>query len=105
MTVQVIFFTPHGIGPTQHALGVGSVRAREAVTIPGTTTATVQSGEAVVVYNGETGGVLVAHGTTPDATATVETAVTSCGFPVAAGQGSTPIMANTGSKVNIKAIP
>lgn len=105
MTVTVCFFTPQGVGPTKDAPGVGYIRAREAITIPGSTTNTVQSGEAVIVFNGETSGVLAAHGTTPDATAATATATTTAGLPVGAGQSSAPIMAATGSKINIKAIP
>lgn len=104
MTVQVIFFTPRGIA-SAHAPGVGDIRAREAVTIPGTTTAVAQAGESVVVFNGETSGVLVAHGPTPDATATAATMATSAGFPVAAGQISVPIQPATGSKISVKAVP
>lgn len=104
MAVQVIFFTPRGIG-SAHAPGVGEIRAREAVSIPGSTTATVQSGEAVVVLNEESAAVLVAHGTTPDATATASTAATSAGYPVPAGQVSPPILAATGAKINVKDVP
>lgn len=105
MPVQVIFFTPQGVGRTNTVQGVGSIRRREAVTIPGETTGTVQNGESVVVYNGETGGVLVAHGSTPLATTTTETAASSAGFPVPASMNSVPIEPATGSKIHIAAIP
>lgn len=104
MTVQVVFFRPQGIG-SAHAPGVAGIRVREAVTIPGTTTATVRDGESVVVYNGETGAVFAAHGLTPNATATAATAATTAGFPIPAGQNSPPIQAATGAKINVKAVP
>ena len=104
MTVQVIFFTPQGIR-NPAAPGVGRIRAREAVTIPGTTTTTVADGEAVMVYNGETGAVFAAYGSTPDATATAETSATSAGLPIPAGSLSDVLMPNTGAKINVKAVP
>jgi hypothetical protein len=104
MAVQVIFFKPRGSGFGQAPV-VGEIRAREAVTIPNTTTATVRDGELVMVLNEETAAVLVAYGSTPDAAATAATAATSAGFPVAAGQVSAPIMATAGSKISVKDVP
>lgn len=104
MAVTVTFFKPKGIGSV-HAPGVGEIRARESVTIPGTTTATVQDGECVVVLNEESDAVLVAHGTTPDAAASPATSATSAGFPVATGEVSPPFIPAVGAKINIKDVP
>lgn len=104
MTVTVTFFTPKGVGSID-APGVGDIRAREAVTIGSSTTNTVQDGEVVTVYNGETGAILIAHGSTPDAQAATATAATTAGFPVAAAGLSPPIRPLVGSKINAKVIP
>ena len=105
MAVQVIFFTPQGVGKTNAVQGVGRIRIREAVTIPGTTTATVQNGESVIVYNGEASGVLVAHGSTPAATTGTETDASSAGLTVPTLSNSLPLEPATGSKIHIAAIP
>lgn len=104
MPAQVIFFTPKGVGSI-HSPGAGSIRCREAVTAPGVTANTVREGEAVVVYNGDAGAVLIAHGITPDAALTEETAESSCGFPVPAYQASVPLVAAVGAKISVKAVP
>lgn len=104
MAVQVIFFKPAGMGRFD-APAVGEIRCREAVTIPNTTTATVQDGEYVVVLNEEAAAVLVAHGSTPSATATASTPATSAGFPVAAGQVGPAIRPATGAKINVADVP
>lgn len=103
MTVVVSFIRPKGVGSVD-APGVGSIRIREDITIPGTTTATVEDGEVVIVGNGETSMVAVAHGITPDAAAAESTHETSAGYPVAAGTVSDPFVPDTGAKINIKAI-
>jgi len=102
MTVTVSFVTPaiNGSGP---GVGIGRVRVKEVVTIPGTTTATALAGEFVLVGNGEATMSAVAFGSTPDAAATAETAATSAGYPVGAGQVSDPFIVKLGDKVNIKA--
>lgn len=103
MSVTVVFFTPGGIGSI-NAPGVGSVRIRETLTIPNSTTAAVQEGEAVMVYNGETSGVAVAFGSTPDAAATDKTSATTAGYPVAPSQLSPTFVPKIGDKVNVKVI-
>lgn len=102
MTVTVSFVTPalNGVGP---GIGIGRVRVKEVVTVPGTTTAVALAGEFVIVGNGETTMSAVAVGTTPDAAATAETAATTAGYPVGAGQVSDPFILKAGDKVNIKA--
>jgi len=86
------------------AASVGSVRKKEVVTVPGSTTITAEAGEIALVGNGETTMVLVAWGSTPDAVATSETSATTAGMPVAAGWTSPPLVMNAGDKVNIKAV-
>jgi hypothetical protein len=104
MTVTVSFFKPTSPGAAG-AAGVGFIRVRETIAIPGSTTATAEAGEYVVVLNEEASAVLVAHGTTPDAAAAAATSVTTAGFPVEAGAVSPPIVPATGSKINVKDVP
>jgi hypothetical protein len=110
MTCTVSFVTPGPLG-TAPGIGIKRVRAREIVTVPGTTTTTALDGEFIVVGNGDSVMNAVAIGSTPDAASTAESAasgstpagaVTSAGFPVAAGQVSDPFVAKNGDKVNIK---
>lgn len=103
MTVIVSFIRPAGLGAL-NAPGLGACRIRENITIPGTTTATLQPGEFAIVGNAETAMVAIAFGTDPDAAATLATGSTSAGYPVPAGQNSDPIVAPAGSKINVKAI-
>lgn len=100
MTVVVSFVKPQGAG----VIGMGKVRVRENITIPGTTTATAQEGEIVIVGNAETTMVAVAWGTTPDAAALAETAATSAGVCVGAGAVSYPVQPKIGDKINVKAV-
>jgi hypothetical protein len=103
MAVVVSFIRPKGVGSID-APGIGDIRIREDITPPGTTTATAQDGEVVIVGNAEATMVAVAHGTTPDAAAPASTNATSAGCPVAAGAVSDPFVPATGSKINIKAV-
>jgi hypothetical protein len=102
LTVVVSFIKQASRG--SEASGVGKVRVRENITIPGTTTAKVEDGELVIVGNAETSMVAVAFGTTPDAAATASTSATSAGMPVAAGAVSYPIIPATGDKINVKVV-
>lgn len=103
MVAHVIFFSPRGIGSID-APGVGDVRIREAVTVPGTTTAAAKAGEVVMVLNADEAVVLVAHGKSPDAAATTMTPSTSAGFPVRAGDLSQAFLPADGAKINVKAV-
>ena len=100
MTVVVSFVRPRGAG----VIGMGGVRVREDITIPGSTTATRQEGEIVIIGNAETSMVAVAWGTTPDAAATASTAATTAGVCVGAGAVSYPIDPAVGDKINVKAV-
>jgi len=107
VTVTVSFVTAGGANSSA-GIGIKRVRAKEVVTVPGTTTTTALDGEMILIGNGEASMVAVAFGTTPDAAATSESLsgsslVSSAGFPVGAGQVGDPIIGVAGAKVNIKA--
>lgn len=102
MTVVVSFVRPYAVGSV-NAPGVGEVRIRENITIPGTTTATLQDGEFAIVMNGEADPVAAALGTTPDAAATASTAATQAGVGIGAGASLT-FGGKPGDKVNVKAL-
>lgn len=103
MAVQVLFFSPKGIGSI-NAPGVGQVRLREALALGDVSTGVAEHREAVVVFNGETTPVLVAHGSAPDAMAAAATPATTAGYAVPAGQCSPPFMVATGAKVSVAAV-
>jgi hypothetical protein len=102
LTVVVSFIRQAARG--LEASGVGKVRVRENITVPGTTTATLQDGELVLIGNNEASMVAAAFGTTPDADALVSTTATSAGMPVPAGAVAYPIIPAVGDKINIKAV-
>jgi hypothetical protein len=83
MTVVVSFIQ-------QTAQGVSQVRIRENITVPGTTAATLQDGESVVIGNAETSTVAVAFGNMQDVL-------------VPAGAVSHPITPNVGDIISVKA--
>lgn len=101
MTVVVSFIRSR---PQFSASGIGAVRVRENITVPGTTTATALEDEMIVIGNGEDSMVAAAFGSSPDADATASSASTSAGVPIAAGSLSYPICPKAGDKVNIKAV-
>lgn len=102
MTVVVSFITAARVGGD--AQGIGRVRRQERITVPGTTANPTEVGEAVIISNGEANMVAVAWGSIPDAAALVETAVTSAGFGVPAGQMAIPFSPGGGKLINIKAV-
>lgn len=102
MTVVVSFIRQAARG--SEASGVGDVRVREDITVPGTTTATLQAGELVLIGNAETSMVAIAFGTAPDAAALAKTTATSAGMAVAAGAVSYPVIPAVGDKINVKAV-
>jgi len=101
MTVKISFIKPGGLGSI-NAVGIGACRVCETITIPGTTTASLQAGEIAVLVSTESGPCVAAHGTTPDAAATDATAATSAGYGVPEGTAF-PVAGNVGDKFNIKA--
>lgn len=102
MTVLVSFVKPSGINRSD-APGIGTCRISEQVTVPGSTTASAEDGEIVLLGSGETNVVRGAHGTTPDAAAATATDATSAGYPVTPGQ-VTVVVPNTGDKISVKAL-
>ena len=101
MPVKVSFMRPGHLGSID-AVGVGSCRICETITVPGSTTASAQAGEIVVLISTEASTVVAAHGTTPDAAATAETTATSAGYGLTS-YGPLAIAVKIGDKINIKA--
>lgn len=103
MAVIVTLTRPGGLGSIS-AVGMGRARAMEVVSVPGTTTISLQEGEMAVLMSTETDVVLAAIGSTPDAQATTATGVTSAGFAIAPGIPY-PVALQAGDKLNFKAAP
>ena len=101
MPVKVSFIRPGPMGSID-AVGVGSCRICETITVPGSTTASAQEGEIVLLVSTEGSAAVAAHGTTPDAAATAQTTATSAGYGVPSGI-LMPIAVKTGDKISIKA--
>ena len=101
MSVKVSFMKPAGLGSV-NAVGFGDCRVCETVTVPGSTTATAEAGEIVLLVSTEADVVVAAHGATPDAAATARTAATTAGYAVPPLM-VIPIAARAGDKINIKA--
>lgn len=87
------------------AAAAGSIRKKEVLTVPSTSTITANAGEFAIVLNTETTGILVAYGSTPDAQAVTETTLTTAGMGVPSGLESAllgPLA--QGAKVDVKTI-
>jgi hypothetical protein len=103
MSVIVTFCKAKGIRGSAQNPAVAEARVRETLALNNSTTATITDGEIVLVGNNESAMILAAFGSTPDAAATAETAQTSAGVPIGAGQ----VMAlrpPAGTKINVKAL-
>ena len=101
MAVKVSFMKPRWAG----AVGVmsyGQCRVAETVTVPGVTTAVTQDGEIMLVTSTEAAAVVIATGTTPDAAATAQTALTTAGMALEP-LSTQVVYPNTGDKISIKA--
>lgn len=103
MAVHVIFFTPRGIGSID-APGVGDIRVREAVTVPGETTTQAREGEVVMVVNEDAVAILVANGKAPVATLTAATGDSGAGLVVGASKTSPVIVPHVNDKFAIAAL-
>lgn len=101
MAVKVSFMKPGGLGSV-HAVGMGACRICETITVPGSTMASLRDGEIAVLVSTETGSVVAAHGTSPDAAATDATAATSAGYGVPTAM-AVAIAGMVGDRINIKA--
>ena len=83
----------------------GSIRKKEVLTVPSTSTITANAGEYAIVLNTEATAILVAYGLTPDAQATTETSATTAGLGVPSGLESAllgPLA--QGAKVDVKTV-
>lgn len=83
MTVVVNFCKARGIDGAYAAPELSEIRIRENITIPATTSNTIEDGEVVIIFNGEANPVAVAFGAAPDANATTST---SAGLAIAASR-------------------
>ena len=101
MPVKVSFMRPGPMGSV-NAVAIGACRICETITVPGSTTASAQEGEIVLLVSSESTAVVVAHGTTPDAAATAQTAATSAGYGLSS-DSYMPVAVKTGDKISIKA--
>lgn len=94
MPIIVTFMTPGWAGSLgraahhqpQGSAVYGRARRRETIAVGSATTGAARDGEIAIVTNMEEGAVLVALGTSPNATAATETAATTAGVAVAPGQ-------------------
>lgn len=101
MAVYVNFVIPAASGPISQ---IARVVAREAITIPGSTTRKVREGELVIVHNAEAAAVAVAWGSSPDASATEETSATTAGLSIPAGLDTPPLVPPFGVTLNVKSL-
>lgn len=102
MAVVVSFMKPGVLG-SANVIGMGTCRVSEVVTVPGTTTITAWDGEIAVVVSSEADVILAAHGSAPNAAATVATNETTAGYGVPAS-GPIPIAVGIGHKLDFKAL-
>lgn len=102
MTCRVMFMAHSGIGGS--SAGVGPVRISESVAVNGTTTASAQDNEVVLIYNGEATGVMVAWGSTPDGATTTSTSASTAALVIPAGQMSEAIVPGAGAKFSVKTL-
>ncbi len=73
------------------------VRTRESIATGGTGSATAQDGEIAVLYSTEGATIVVAHGSTPDASATSATSATSAAYNIPPDQ-LVPVQVRAGDK-------
>lgn len=103
MAVVVNFVRCRGIEGAYAAPIISEVRIREDITVPGTTTNSIQDGEVIMVVNNESNAVAVAVGTAPNADAIESSAATSAGFAINS-RDSFAFYPPGGAKVNVKAV-
>lgn len=96
MPIHVAFQVPSWAGSTASP-AFGTPRASEAIADAGTGSLTAQDGEIAVVTNTGDAVAYVAHGSTPDSSATTATAATSARYAMGAGQ-TLPVQTRTGDK-------
>lgn len=101
MPVKVSFMRPGYVGDKSN-VAIGDCRICETLTVPATTTASLQDGEFMLVSSTEAATVVGAHGATPDAAATAQTAATSAGYAIPPSQVYC-VQGKVGDKFNAKA--
>lgn len=79
--------------------GIGGVLTRETLAADVASVRESNANEIVVVANGEAAPIFVAFGADPDPSASSDTADSSAGYWVGAGQTSDPLIMNEGDKV------
>lgn len=102
MPLVVTFSKQGAAGDTAHLI-MGRARETESVALDATSTASAQAGEFALIVNTETADVQVAHGSTPDATATAETDETTSYYLVPAG-AYYPVKVLAGDKFAVVAV-
>ena len=102
MPVHAIFQLPAAIEDPA-ATSIGTVRASESIATGATGSITAEVGECAFLLNTEVGAVYVAHGATPDASATVSTDDTTARYAVPAGV-YTPVFVSEGDKFAVAVI-
>jgi len=69
-------------GRPQETFIAGRIRKRESIATGGTGSETANADEVAVLYNSDGAGITVAHGSTPDASATTGTKATSAAYTI-----------------------
>lgn len=95
MSVKVCAMKPANTG---QALAYGKCRASETLSVPATSTITLATGEYFLVLSTETSPVLMAVGSTPNASASSSTSATTAAMPLAPGVEK-PVVGATGDKL------
>jgi hypothetical protein len=86
-------------------VAAGSIRKKEVLTVPSTSTITANAGEYAIVLNTEATAILVAYGSTPDAQAATETSATTAGLGIPS-ESEGPLLGPLaqGAKVDVKTV-
>ena len=100
MSVKVCFMRPATVGAVG-GLAYGTCRASETVSVPGTTQGSAQAaqGEYVLVLSTESTAILMAVGSTPDASASTETSATTAAMALAP-LAEKPVFVKAGDKLS-----
>jgi len=103
MPLYVAFQKPSFAGSDDIG-ALGKVRASESISAGASGAVASQDGEIAVLSNTEAVAVYVAHGKTPDASATTSTAETSARYCVPAGQNFVPVDVKTGDSFAVASV-
>lgn len=97
MSLHVSFQMPAFAGSNDIG-SIGSVRASEAIAADATGSLTAEDGEIAFICNTGTSVLYIAHGSTPDASATTKTPATSARYAIPSGLGVVPVRVYAGDK-------